>query len=156
MPERDYEEFLESLNANGVRYLIVGAHAVAFHARPRATKDIDIFHDPSTDNAERLLAAIREFFGGGDLGFTPSDLMDPDSIVQLGVAPIRVDLLAGVEGIASFEEAWRNKVAGKYGDVSTYYLSLEDTIRAKSASKRSQDKADLAYLIKAQEKQSKK
>jgi predicted nucleotidyltransferase len=156
MPERDYEEFLESLNANGVRYLIAGAHAVAFHARPRATKDLDIFHDPSADAAERLLAAIRAFFGGGDLGFKPSDLVDPDLIVQLGVAPIRIDLLSAVEGVPSFEQAWRNRVAGKYGGVETHYLSLEDAIRAKRASGRTQDKADLASLTKAREKRKKK
>lgn len=91
MKSRDYEEFVESLNANGARYLIVGAHAVAFHARPRATKDLDLFIEPSPDNAERVLSAIRTFLGG-DLGLTVKDLTTPGSIVQLGVAPLLADL----------------------------------------------------------------
>jgi hypothetical protein len=64
MAQRDYEEFLESLNANGVKYLIIGAHAVAFYARPRATKALDILHEPSEQSSLRILKAIREFFGG--------------------------------------------------------------------------------------------
>ena len=69
MRSRDYEEFVESLNASGARYLIVGAHAVAFHARPRATKDFDLFIEPIPANAERVLDAIRSFLGS-DLGLT--------------------------------------------------------------------------------------
>jgi predicted nucleotidyltransferase len=94
MPSRDYEELLESFNARGVRYLVIGAHAVAFHARPRATKDLDLFIEPSVENAEKILAAIRDFFGGEDLGFTVQDLTAPGLIVQLGVAPARIDLLS--------------------------------------------------------------
>ena len=64
MASQDYEEFIAALNAHGVRYLIVGAHAVAFHARPRATKDLDILIEPTRTNARRVLAASRDFFGG--------------------------------------------------------------------------------------------
>ena len=149
MAERDYEEFLELLNANRVRYLIAGAHAVAFHARPRATKDIDIYHDPSPANCERLLEAIKRFFSGSDMGFRLSDLSDPELIVQLGVAPVRIDLLSSIKGIASFNHAWKNRVQGNYGAVHAYYLSLKDTIQAKAATKRVQDEADLLHLRKA-------
>jgi hypothetical protein len=92
MASRDYEEFIVALNHHGVRYLIVGAHAVAFHARPRATKDLDLLLEPTRANARRTLAALRDFFGGVDLGYTVADLMDPRWIIQLGVAPIRIDL----------------------------------------------------------------
>ncbi len=98
MPSPDYEEFIAALNAHGVRYLVVGAHAVAFHARPRATKDLDILLEPSPENAWRALAALRDFFGGADLGYTVEDLTDPRWIIQLGVAPIRIDLLAEIPG----------------------------------------------------------
>jgi len=125
MSYRDFEEFLESFNETGVRYLVVGAHAVAFHARPRATKDLDLFIDPTRDNAERVLAAIRIFFGGSDLGLSVDDLLDPDAIVQLGVAPIRIDLLCSLSGIR-FEEAWRNRAEGAFGGVKTQFLSLND------------------------------
>lgn len=73
MPSQDYEEFIAALNAHGVRYLVVGAHAVAFHARPRATKDLDILIEPSAANAERILTALRDFLGGVDLGYTVED-----------------------------------------------------------------------------------
>ena len=90
MASRDYEEFIGALNARGVRYLIVGAHAVAFHARPRATKDLDILVDPTPSNARKVLDALRDFFGGADLGYTVKDITDPRWIIQLGVAPIRI------------------------------------------------------------------
>ena len=64
MPSQDYEEFIAALNDHGVRYLVIGAHAVAFHARPRATKDLDILLDPTPGNAGRALAALRDFLGG--------------------------------------------------------------------------------------------
>jgi hypothetical protein len=83
---RDYEEFIEFLNQLGAKYLVVGAHAVAFHARPRATKDLDVFIEPTRENAERVLEAIRQFLGT-DLGIKPGDLSKPGRIVQLGVAP---------------------------------------------------------------------
>ena len=70
MASQDYEEFIAALNDHGVRYLIVGAHAVAFHARPRATKDLDILLEPTRANAQKALAALRDFFGGVDLGCT--------------------------------------------------------------------------------------
>ena len=149
MASKDYEEFIALLNANGVRYLIAGAHAVAFHARPRATKDIDIFHDPSPDAADRILLSIRQFFGGADLGLTVEDLTNPDTIVQFGVAPLRVDLLSSLSGIRSFEEAWANRVDAKYGDVGAHYLCLDDLMRAKTASGRHQDKADLRSIQRA-------
>jgi len=102
---RDYEEFIAALNARGVRYLVVGAHAVALHARPRATKDLDIFLDPTPANAQRALAALRDFFGGVELGYTVDDLTDPRWIIQLGVAPVRIDLHAGVSGLENFDVA---------------------------------------------------
>jgi len=69
MPSRDCEEFIAALEPHGVRYLVVGAHAVAYHARPRATQDLDIFLDATPGNARRALAALRDFFGGTDLGY---------------------------------------------------------------------------------------
>lgn len=151
MRSRDYEEFVESLNASGARYLIVGAHAVAFHARPRATKDFDIFIEPSSDNAERVLAAIRSFLDS-DLGLTVTDLTTPGSVIQLGVAPSRIDVLSRLAGIHDFQAAWDARVDAKYGDVDAHYLSLEDLIREKESSGRDQDLADLRSLRRVWEK----
>lgn len=148
MKSRDYEEFLEFLNHNGARYLIAGAHAVAFHARPRATKDLDLFIEPSRDNAERVLTAIRQFLGT-DLGIRVEDLSTPGQIVQLGVAPSRIDLLSRLAGIPGFNSAWERRVEAAFGDIPAHYLSLDDLIEAKESAGRDQDKADLKALRRA-------
>jgi predicted nucleotidyltransferase len=145
---RDYEEFVESLNRLDVRYLIVGAHAVAFHARPRATRDLDILLEPTRGNAERVLTVIRDFLGG-DLGLRAEDLSTPGRIVQLGVAPARIDLLSRIDGVEEFEAAWNRRADAAFGDVPAHYLSLEDLIRAKVSAGRDQDKADLVMLRRA-------
>ncbi|HSS78163.1 MAG TPA: nucleotidyltransferase [Thermoanaerobaculia bacterium] len=151
MRSRDYEEFVASLNERGAKYLIVGAHAVAFHARPRATKDLDLFLDPSLDNAGRVLAAIRSFLGS-DLGLTVEDLSTPGQIVQLGVAPTRIDLLCKLVGIPEFQAAWDSRTDAKFGDVDAHYLSLDDLIREKESAGRDQDRADLRSLRSARAK----
>ena len=145
MSSRDYEEFLESCGKHEVRYLIVGAHAVAHHARPRSTKDLDLWIDPSKENAERVLATIRDFLGT-DLGLKIEDLTKPGTIVQLGVAPARIDLLNRIAGVPGFEQAWERRVEGRYGPVTAYFLSLDDLIQAKEAAGRSRDLEDLESL----------
>jgi len=137
------------LNANGVKFLIVGAHAVAFYARPRATKNIHILHEATAESALRILKAIRAFFRGYDLGLTIADLYNPDLTVQLGVAPVRIDLMSSISGIGSFEDAWSKRTTGKYGEANVSYISLDDLIRNKEKANREQDKADLKYLRKA-------
>lgn len=115
MASRDYEEFIAAFNAHGVRYLVVGAHAVALHARPRATRDLDILIDPTPANARRVLAALRDFFAGAELGYSVEDILDPGWILQLGVAPVRIDLIAGIPGLKSFGAAWKNRVDRRFG-----------------------------------------
>jgi len=149
MPSQDYEEFIAALNAHGVRYLLVGAHAVAFHARPRATKDLDILIEPTVANARHTLAALRDFFGGADLGYTVEDLTAPDWIIQIGVAPVRIDLLAEIAGFTNFEDTWKNRVDARFGAIPTHYLGLDDLIVAKEAAGRPQDRADVRVLRRA-------
>lgn len=149
MPSRDYEEFIAALNERGVRYLVIGAYAVAFHARPRATKDLDILLDPTPANARRVLAALRDFFGGTDLGYTVGDLTDPQWIIQLGVAPVRIDLASQMPGGPSFQAVWENRVEARFGSVKAYYLGLDDLIRTKEAAGRAQDRADVRVLWRA-------
>src|SRR5262245_927308 len=102
MQYRDFEEFLDALNARGVRYLIVGGHAVAFHAKPRATKDLDVYVDGTRANAARVLRALTDFFGGTRPGHTLHDFTNPDVIIQLGVAPVRIDIMSCLKGVRSF------------------------------------------------------
>jgi hypothetical protein len=148
MRSRDYEEFLAALNAHGVRYLVVGAHAIARHARPRATKDLDVWLQCGRENATCVIAALGEFFGS-DPGYSVDDLLDPEWIIQLGVAPVRIDLLFRVDGCPDFEGCWQRRSEGVFGDVPTQYLSLDDLISAKDAAGRPQDRADLRKLRRA-------
>lgn len=151
MASRDYEEFLEFLNETGARYLIIGAHAVALHARPRATKDLDLFIEPTPANAEKVLVAIRSFLGD-DLGLTTEDLSTPGRIVQLGVAPVRIDLLSRLAARRDFDSVWNSRIDAKFGDVDAHYLSLEDLIQEKESAARDQDRADPRSLRRALEK----
>jgi predicted nucleotidyltransferase len=146
MRYRDYEEFIAALNDHGVRYLIAGSHAVAFHSTPRATKDLDVFVEPEAENAQRTLAALRAFFGGVDLGYTVQDLTNPQTIIQIGVQPVRIDLLMSIDGVESFASAFEQRMDATYGPVPAHYLGLKDLIAAKEAAGRPQDRADLARL----------
>lgn len=149
MPSQDYEEFIAALNDHEVRYLVIGAHAVALHARPRATRDLHILLDPTPKNARRALAALHDFFGGAYLGYTVEDFTDPRWIIQLGVAPVRIDLLSAMPGCPSFEAVWKTRVEARFGAVKANYLSLDDLIRAKEAAGRAQDRADVRVLRRA-------
>ena len=151
MPFPDYEEFIALLNEHRVRYLIIGAQALAYHARPRATKDLDIFIEPSARNATRLLAALREFFGV-ETNYTIEDVIDSRSIIQIGVAPVRIDLFSHVPGVGRFADAWEKRVNGRFGPVRTYVISLDDLIAAKEATNRLQDRADVRALKRARDK----
>ncbi len=143
---QDFEELLASLNARKVRYLIGGAHALAFHARPRATKDLDLFVAPTRANAARFIRALGDFFGGSSPSYvTVETLLDPELIVQLGVAPVRVDVLSHF-GTLTFSEAWRTRVDARFGSVDAHYLGREQLIAEKTFFDRPQDRADVAAL----------
>jgi Nucleotidyl transferase of unknown function (DUF2204) len=141
MPTSDFEELFACLNARSVRAVVVGGHALAFHGRPRFTKDLDVFVEPSPANARNLVAALEDF-GFGGLGLTLEDFATPGKIVQLGVAPNRIDLLTAIDGV-TFEEAWSGRVAGRFGAQMVYYLGRQEFIKNKRAAGRPQDLADL-------------
>jgi predicted nucleotidyltransferase len=145
----DFEEFIESLNAHRVRYLIIGGYAVAFHARPRATKDIDVLVDPTTANAKRAIGALVSFLGSPAPNITVERLTNPRTLVVLGVAPVRIDILTSISGVESFAAAWKRRINGRFGRTPANYIALEDLISAKAATTRLQDKADLAVLERA-------
>ncbi len=151
MPSRDYEEFIAALNRHEVRYLVIGAHALAFHAIPRATKDLDILVEPDPDNAKRALKAVKDFFGGAELGYTETDLCNTTTVIQLGYAPVRIDLLAGLSKDLPFERLWKNRVHAHFGNVPTHYLGFDDLIQAKEAANRPQDRVDVRTLRRIRE-----
>jgi len=115
----DFRELLALFNARHVEYLIVGGYALAFHGAPRFTGALDIFVKLDTANAQRILAAL-EAFGFASVGLTLNDFERPDQVVQLGVPPVRIDLLTSITGV-SWDEAWAGRIAGGYGDISVHY-----------------------------------
>lgn len=142
--QKDLREFVELLNALDVRYLIVGAFAVAHHGHPRYTADIDLFVQKSSENAERILHAIEQF-GFGDIGLSREDFESKDHVVQLGVAPNRIDILTILSGV-TFEEAWGSREWGQIGDLRVPFISRAMLKRNKLATGRVQDLADLEHL----------
>ena len=132
------------MNARSVRAIIVGGHALAFHAKPRFTKDIDIFVEPTPANAQRLIEALDDF-GFGDAGLVEGDFSTPGVVVQLGVAPNRIDLVTAIDGV-SFAEAWQGRAMGRFGSQDVFYLGKAELIRNKRAAGRKQDLADLEWL----------
>ena len=144
--QQDFKELLELLNAHNVEYVIVGAYALAFHGVPRFTGDIDLLVKPDLDNAKNILAALKKF-GFGSLGLNESDFNEPDKVVQLGIAPVRIDLITSLTGV-SWQKAYSTKVAGKYGDLKVYYLSKDELISNKITLGRKKDLADVEALEK--------
>ena len=145
--EKDYEEILKLLNRHKVKYCIIGAFAVALYARPRYTKDIDIFIDSSPENAEKIIKALTEF-GFEDLNLSEDDLCQKGNIIQLGYEPLRVDIVTSLSSI-SFNQVWKNKVSADYGREKVHFIGLDDLIQTKKQSSRPQDKVDLDLLVKA-------
>ena len=138
----DYREFFQLLNANDVRYLIVGGYAVAYHGYPRYTNDIDIWIHP--DNATKIVTALKEF-GFKILLLQESDFLEPETIIQLGYAPNRIDLIMGVPGV-DFEESYESRVDEDVDGVRLSFIDLENLKKSKKASGRLQDLADLENL----------
>jgi len=145
--EKDYEEFLSLLNKHNVKYCIIGAFAVAFYAKPRYTKDIDILVEPKKENAQKILRALEEF-GFGELSISEDDLTCEGNILQLGYEPLRIDLLNKLEGF-QFQDIWQNRVTGDYGSEKVFFISLDDLIKNKKKSARPSDKIDIELLEKA-------
>ncbi len=145
--EKDYEEFLGLLNKNNVKYCIIGAYAVAFYAKPRYTKDIDILIEPSEKNAQHVLAALNEF-GFGEVSISLEDLTTEGNILQLGYEPLRIDLLTKLEGF-QFQDLWQNKVTGDYGSEMVHFIGLDDLIQNKKRASRPTDLIDIDLLEEA-------
>ena len=140
----DLREFIGLLNSRGIEYLIVGAHSLAFHARPRFTGDLDILIRPTAQNAEKIVAALRDF-GFGGLEISPSDFTQPEQVIQLGRAPHRIDLLTSISGVSS-EDAFKTRIAALLDDLPVAFLSKDLLIANKRAVGRPQDLADLSEL----------
>lgn len=140
----DYKDLLSAFNAHGVDYLVVGAYALAAHGRVRATGDLDIWVRPAPDNAIRVLKALTAF-GAPLHDLTVADMSQPGVIFQVGIAPLRIDILTGIDGV-EFADAWPARVMTSVFDQPVAVLSVEHLIRNKRAAGRAQDLADLEWL----------
>jgi hypothetical protein len=140
----DLREFLELLNSRGVDYIIVGAHSLAFHGRPRYTGDLDILIRPTAENATRIAGLLKQF-GFADAGFKESVFTEPEQMIQLGRAPNRIDLLTSISGVTP-DEAFATKTPASLDGIPVFVLSKDALIRNKRAVGRPQDLADLDLL----------
>ncbi|KAF0110319.1 MAG: hypothetical protein FD147_1704 [Chloroflexi bacterium] len=142
---QDFKEFIESLNTNDVQYLVIGGYAVAFHGVPRYTKVLDIWINPTVENAIRIISALKEF-GFQSLGIQVGDLTTPAQTIQLGYPPERIDLITTIDGV-EFSECYQKGIKFEDSGVTINVIDLENLIKNKKASGRAQDIADLENLI---------
>ncbi|PJA96433.1 MAG: hypothetical protein CO129_06600 [Ignavibacteriales bacterium CG_4_9_14_3_um_filter_34_10] len=147
---QDFKELLELLDKNQVEYLIVGAFALGFYGNPRTTGDIDIWINISKENARQMVKTFEEF-GISSLGYSEKDFMDKDVVVQIGVVPVRIDILTGISGV-EFNEAYKNREEKTINEVTLKYLSREDFIKNKLASGRKKDLADIETILTTRDK----
>ena len=144
MLNQDFKEFIQSLNDNQVRYLVIGGCAVALHGYPRYTKAIDIWIEMSPINAANMLKALEQF-GFGSLGLQASDFLEPDQIIQLGYPPNRIDLMTTPPGV-EFESCYASRIEVQLDEVRVNFIDLDNLKRNKRAAGRLQDLADLENL----------
>lgn len=140
----DFLDMLRALSAAGAEFMIVGAHALAVHATPRATGDLDIWVRREPNNADRVYRALQAF-GAPLADLAPADLLESDIVYQIGLAPNRIDLLTDVSGV-TFAEAWPRRVVVRLADLDVPVIGRDDLIANKRATGRLRDLADLEDL----------
>jgi hypothetical protein len=148
MVNPDFSDLFAAFNAAEVRYLVVGAHAVAFFAEPRFTKDLDLWVEASPANADRILAALRAF-GAPLHQVSASDFAIPGITYQIGVAPNRIDIATQIDGV-TFDEAWPHRVTSRFGEPDVCLIGRDELVRNKRAAGRPQDLLDLSLLERHQ------
>ena len=142
--QADLREFVGLLLSRKVDFVVVGAHAVAFHGHPRTTQDIDFLVRPSIENGQRIVEALTDF-SFGDLNLSAESFTAPDRMIQLGRPPNRIDLLTGISGL-SFDEAWASRVSAQLDGLDVFVIGREALIKNKRATGRTQDLADVEKL----------
>lgn len=147
---QDFREFVELLNSNQVRYLVIGGYALAVHGHPRYTKDMDIWIAIDADNAARVLNVLHEF-GFAQLDLTAQDFLTLGNVIQLGYPPHRIDILTQATGI-DFEECFLSKISLDINGLMVHFIDIEHLKQNKFASGRPQDLVDISYLTQSVEK----
>ena len=141
---KDFREFIESLNSNKVRYLIVGGYAVGLHGHPRYTKDLDIWLLISEENANHIIKALNQF-GMGGIGLQMEDFLKEDQFIQIGYPPNRIDLVLSCDGV-DFIACYQSRLEIEIEGLSISFIDLENLRKNKRATGRLQDLADLENL----------
>jgi hypothetical protein len=144
---RDWRELIELLCSHRVRFLVVGAHALAVHGRPRATGDLDLLVEPTGANARRLGDALTSF-GFPALGAEAEAFSSPDKMATLGREPLRIDIMTSITGV-SFSEAWRGRIRIRIGHRVVGFLGKKQFVKNKTRAGRPKDLLDLALLAEA-------
>jgi len=140
----DFRELLLEFNAASVEYLVVGAHALAVYGHVRATKDLDVWIRPDSENADKVIAALTSF-GAPLTELLPEDLTRPDTVFQIGIEPLRIDLLTSIDGV-DFAEAWIDRFESIFAGVPVNVISRRHLIKNKLSTNRLQDRADVEHL----------
>lgn len=140
----DFKELLLAFNAHNVEYLIVGAHALAAHGHVRATKDLDVWVRPNESNAQKVLQGLSDF-GVPLSDLTADDLRRKDTIFQIGMPPLRIDIITDVDGV-EFADAWPDRLETSFGGVPAFVISRHHLITNKKTAARLQDLADVQQL----------
>jgi len=145
----DFTDLLRLLHANSVKYMVIGGYAVIQYAEPRFTKDLDLWISTDPDNATAVYRALREF-GAPLADLTEQDFAEEGYFYQMGIPPVRIDLLMGIPGIR-FNDAWERSVAVDFDDLPICFISRDDLITAKPASGRPQDLIDADQLSQSKD-----
>ena len=145
MFSRDYAELFSTFNTYKIKYLVVGAHAVIFYSQPRFTKDMDVWVPAELNDPQRVYEALKAY-GAPLRRMTPKNFQDPTMIFQIGVPPVRVDILVSLPGVSA-AEAWKRRRRSRYGRVPINIIGFDNLIQAKKAIGRLQDRLDLEKLL---------
>lgn len=146
MLPQPFKEFIELLERNQVRYLVVGGYAVSVHGYPRYTGDLDIFIAIDSMNSRGILKTFRDF-GLTDLDLTEGDFLEADTIVEVGREPLKIQVMNEISGV-SFEEAESTKMTVSVDGMKVPFISLEMLIKNKLSTNRDKDRVDAEILIK--------
>ena len=141
---QDFKDLFRLFNEYKVKYLVVGAYAVIYYSEPRYTKDLDVWVEPSIENAGRVWKSLTAF-GAPLEGVTLEDFCNPELVYQIGLAPNRIDVMMNIPGV-EFSSAWEKKVESTYGGEPIKIIALDDLIKAKRALDRDQDRIDVKSL----------
>lgn len=151
MLNQHFREFIELLEKNNVQYLIVGGYAVGLHGFPRYTGDIDVFIALNEKNARCILKSFRDF-GFGDLGLEEQDFLEEEVVVEIGRAPMKIQVLTGIDGV-TFHECWEERYVVDVSGLKIPFIGFESLLRNKEASPRAKDRIDLEELKRIKQEQ---